>query len=557
MDFSKLSDEELDKFIAQSKPNTAPQAPLNFEQMSDADLDAFLQKNAPQAPPPRQQSTLERTARDVAGGVGSGLVEGAAGLAMAPGAIANALRYGAGWVADQTAGRAYNAAVNNNWDATTGAREAAADVNKRNLFTPERLVKGIENNLTGPLPEPETTAGQYARTIARNAPATLLGPATAMQRAAMAVIPGVAEETAGQITKGTASEPYARAGAGLVAGVGTALAMRPNYADRLLGSQLEGVTDAKFAAAQQLKKAAEKEGIKLTNAEAIQRVTNGASGMAEVQRRVENTAGGQQVMRPFMAQRGAQVDGAMQNMLGDISPPVARPSAMTGEAQRSAEAALNSVRKGINEQTEPLYQAAAQARVSPADLQALQSNPAYAARVAQIKADPELKTLLQGLPEDSVGFVDVVKQIASGASSRVGGPMSQDLMGNARAGVLQNVADSARRAGVNASDDYAKALAEQARLRQTQLTPLEAGPLGRMTQAQDPRGIIQSLVPPRPLPGAAGEVSEAAALLAAQNSDAARGVVRLSAEDMFNAAKSSGGRVGSQAEQFMGAVYAS
>jgi hypothetical protein len=557
MDFSKLSDEELDKFIAQSKPNAAPQSPLNFEQMSDADLDAFLQKNAPKVPPARQQSALEAGALDVGRGLAKGGIEGVSSVAMAPGAIANLLRYGAGWMADQTAGRLVNAASGNSWGATTGAREAAADVNRRNPLTPDRMASAIENNITGPIAEPQTTAGQYAQTIARNAPMAMIGPGTALQRGAMAVIPGVAEETAGQLTKGTSMEPYARAAAGLTAGVGTAMAMRPSYGDRLLGSATQGVTDDGYATAQRLKDDAQRVGVPVTGAEAIQRATGGASGLAEVQRRAENTIGGQEVMRPFMAQRGPQVDAAMQNMLGDIAPPIVRPQAMAAEAQRSAEGALNSVREGINAQTQHLYDASRLVRISPADLQALNANPAYVARVAQIRADPELSTLLRGLPEDSVGFVDAVKQIAQGAASRVGGPMSQDPMGNARAAVLGDVARSARQAGVNASEDvYGQALAEQARLRQAQLVPLESGPLGSMVRSQDPRGIVQALVPPRPLPGASGEVSEAAAALAAQNPDVARGVVRMSAEDAYNSARMSGSRVGSQADQFVGAEYA-
>jgi hypothetical protein len=49
MDFSKISDEELDRFLqqAQPQPQAAPQPPLDFGQMSDADLDAFLQRSAP------------------------------------------------------------------------------------------------------------------------------------------------------------------------------------------------------------------------------------------------------------------------------------------------------------------------------------------------------------------------------------------------------------------------------------------------------------------------------------------------------------------------------
>ena len=78
--------------------------------------------------------------------------------------------------------------------------------------------------LTGKYHEPQSTAGKYARTIGEFAPAALMGPGGVARRAAMAIIPGAMSEAAGQGTEGKAAEPFARAGAALAGGVGTAMA---------------------------------------------------------------------------------------------------------------------------------------------------------------------------------------------------------------------------------------------------------------------------------------------------------------------------------------------
>lgn len=81
--------------------------------------------------------------------------------------------------------------------------------------------------------DPQTTAGHYAETVGEFAPAAIGGPegilpkiGTALTRA---VIPALASEGAGQLTKGTAFEPVARlAGALLGGGIGGAAEHLPS-----------------------------------------------------------------------------------------------------------------------------------------------------------------------------------------------------------------------------------------------------------------------------------------------------------------------------------------
>lgn len=92
-----------------------------------------------------------------------------------------------------------------------------------------RAVQGEMEKVIGPLYEPKTTAGQYASTIGEFAPSALIPGVGGglLARATNVVVPAVASETAGQITKGSAIEPWARAGAGIGAGLGMGKIITP------------------------------------------------------------------------------------------------------------------------------------------------------------------------------------------------------------------------------------------------------------------------------------------------------------------------------------------
>ena len=98
----------------------------------------------------------------------------------------------------------------------------------RELFgegkTSQAIQKQIEDKFTGEFYKPQTTAGEYARTVGEFVPAAALpfggGP---WMRAASAVTGGLGSEAAGQLTKGTAAEPYARVVGGVVGGFAPSL----------------------------------------------------------------------------------------------------------------------------------------------------------------------------------------------------------------------------------------------------------------------------------------------------------------------------------------------
>ena len=83
--------------------------------------------------------------------------------------------------------------------------------------------------MTGKFYEPQTTAGKYAETAGEFVPGALLAPGGMARNAIQyGVIPGLTSEAAGQITKGTANEPIARAIGGIAGALtGPSLANLP------------------------------------------------------------------------------------------------------------------------------------------------------------------------------------------------------------------------------------------------------------------------------------------------------------------------------------------
>jgi len=72
---------------------------------------------------------------------------------------------------------------------------------------------------------PQTLAGEYARTVGQFAPAAMVSPGSMGQKVAMAIVPPLASETAGQVARATGYqdyEPYARFAGALAGGVAAA-----------------------------------------------------------------------------------------------------------------------------------------------------------------------------------------------------------------------------------------------------------------------------------------------------------------------------------------------
>lgn len=150
---------------------------------------------------------------DVARAIPAGLARGVTGAMDLPGAIVSG--------AQNLAARGVEA---------LGAPELAAGMraaSEASIFQPDLARRGVEM-LSGGASEyqAQTTPGKFFQTASEFIPGGAAGPARGMATRALqyGVLPGLASEAAGQLTEGTAAEPYARAAAALGAGL---LASRP------------------------------------------------------------------------------------------------------------------------------------------------------------------------------------------------------------------------------------------------------------------------------------------------------------------------------------------
>jgi hypothetical protein len=166
--------------------------------------------------PPQATSDRPSVAVDVAKSGGIGVVKGGLGLLGSLGDLtdlgAKGIEKASNFVSDRLGVDRYQ-------------RPAAPSI-LQNIPTAGSLQKNVEG-VTGEFYQPKTTAGEYAQTAGEFLPGMIGGPEGIASRLATRVAaPAVASETAGQLTQGTAAEPYARIAAALMAPAATSAAAR-------------------------------------------------------------------------------------------------------------------------------------------------------------------------------------------------------------------------------------------------------------------------------------------------------------------------------------------
>ncbi|MFC3640237.1 hypothetical protein ACFONL_23170 [Camelimonas fluminis] len=219
--------------------------------------------------------------------------------------------------------------------------------NAGDALTTKNATDAVES-VTGPLYQPQTVPGQYANTIAEFAPAALLGGGSAGARAAQVLVPAVASETAGQATKGTALEPWARAGAAIAGGIGTAAWQSAKGAKSVLSDNLGGIAEADWNAARALQARGAEQGVNLTLGEALNQVTGGrAQNISRLERVVANSgddAG--QIMNDLYAARPGQVERAARSAFDDLGAAPPNPGALGDDVSAAARAAVDATPEG-------------------------------------------------------------------------------------------------------------------------------------------------------------------------------------------------------------------
>jgi hypothetical protein len=405
-------------------------------------------------------------------------------------------------------------------------------------------IQGAIEKVTGPWRKPQSQTEADAETLGEFVPAALAGPGGVARKViTQAAIPAAASVTAGRLTD---QNPYVKALAGFVAGGAGALASGPSSAESIIRSKIPAsVTEQDITRAGQLIDHGQARGVTLTWPEALSRVT-GQPVLTDTQRILESHGQTRAAMNDVLAPRAAQVDQATRNELGQAFGPASQNPSMLGpQAQQAAEGTLNQMRSAINRATRPSYDAAGQTLVPVQVHAAMIADPLFEDALNAVRNDPARNAMVRGHSDRSVAVYDAVKKELQERSQNASNPVqpghSQAVSSatGEMADTVRNVAIASDRqaaGGPGAVSNYEQALADQARLRQQYLEPLQRGPLGKLAETPDTKRAINALFPSNPLPASEGEIRDAVGAVVRTRPAVAQQLVRAHAEMVFNEA---------------------
>lgn len=512
------------------------QQPTTFSQrFSTAEENPLDQKTQP-------KPTGGDIAADVAKSGGIGLVKGGIGVLGSLGDASDLLARSSKTVGDYVGGKL--------------GYEKSPELSSVRLPGTADIQKTVEG-YTGDFYKPRTTAGEYAQTTGEFAAGAALGPmnggrAVAARVLRYGVAPAVASETAGQMTKGTAAEPWARAGTALATGGMAAAFDRPASAAAAIRDQLPSyINDTHITAAEDLMHHAQDIGVPLSWDEALSRVT-GRPVLQDMRRVVESAPQSRTRMQEFTQDRPQQIQDAAGQAFHDIAPQSRAPNAIGPAVGQAAENTIGDVRGAINANDAPSYAAAATVQLDPATMARVRGLPGYQEAADAVRGDAQLNRDVAHLPENSVGFLNEVKKQLDQMATNSRAPLSQNPNMQRAIGTERDATDL-RDTLTRTSQDYAQALNSQATNRERYLAPLLNGPLGKIADRDlTTKNAINAIFDKNPLPGSEEEIGTAVGAVAHRNPQAARDLVRAHAEMAFNRASES---LAAEGTQFTGAKF--
>lgn len=530
---------------------------------------------------------------DVAKSAGSGLVRGVTGIAGLVGDAADYL------------GKRADAAAPYVVSGINRAFGTSFDENAVNLPNPvaeaigsDSINRAIDTVTGAPVTtyKPQTTAGEYARTIGEFAPGLAMPGGPVARVVGNVLAPAVTSETLGQAARRFAPslEPAARVVGTLGAGGVAALASRPSTAEAAIAAGMRGIDDAAVSTAARLMREAHARGISLTWPEALAQATNGgAKGLTNMQRVVEGSQGGGDIMGNVMARRPGQIEAAARREFDAISPPLREPHTIGPAIGEAAQATARDARAIRSAQTRPFYTAAAADEVPVADIQAVitqldsiiarAGTPELAGPAQQLRDRLIARQATPGAPATRTPVTDpntgrVIRYDSTPATpgtpeiphtnvgrlDEVYGSARDQFTGPAPIGQTGTEARAARYAAEalepldNALQNASPALARGREVHQEVtrqfIDPLMQGTIGKLAKRDaTTREAISALFPTNPLPGSAPEIVRTVGNLADRNPWAARQLVRAHVESVFNEATQA---LQSGANQFGGAGFA-
>lgn len=345
----------FDQFDAAPAPSTPSGGANPFDQFDGAPQPAVGQQKteelyrdlSPQPPAPRT------TGQDVRQGVAHGLVSAGSTILGFPQDLWHMLKSENKWAL--TRGAEAAGVITPEQGAAFRQEPAEASVGTSPWIQQhvENLAKAHGKDVS----PTQTGAGQYAETAASFIPLAAAAPFTGGESLAETVpgiakqvgasalrygaVPAVTSETLGQATKGTAAEPYAR----MLGAVGPeGLAQAAGLANRAfnpVAHAMEGATEPQLQAAQRILNESYAAGAPLTTAEAVQTATQGGTRLGDIQRVVEQSPRGAEIMRPFMAERPAQTEALGRQAFNRVAPESVDPYAIAPRVQGAAQQAID------------------------------------------------------------------------------------------------------------------------------------------------------------------------------------------------------------------------
>lgn len=307
----------------------------------------------------------------------------------------------------------------------------------------------------------------------------------------------------------------------------------------MISQSLDNVTPQQIDQARALFNQARQMGAPISQAEALQAVTNGSTKLGDLQHTVEGMGG----MKQFYAQRPAQNEAVVRRSLDTIAPPNVDPSQIGPAAGTAAENIVTGIRGAINNYTRPMYEAGGRHLVPENVHAAFMQDPLFVQTARTIRNDPALNAVVQNAPDRSVRFYDAVAKELEQRSTNAAQPLNPQANQTVAAvtgrmgGDLKDVGIVSERAATGGPSAYEAALANQARLREQYLQPVLNGPIGKIAgRDTTTNAAVEALFPSNPLASSADEIGQTMRALSRQRPGIANDLVRNHAEMTFNEA---------------------
>ena len=395
----------------------------------------------------------------------------------------------------------------------------------RNLPTGEGMNQGIRDQIGYDYYQPQTVPGEYARTLGEFLPGGV-APGGVGAKIASVAVPAFASETAGQIARGmsggrpdTDAENFARLLGGLGGGLGVgAVTGIRGGADIALRGAAEGVTPQQLQMAAALRRDAAAMGVpNVTNANALQQVTGGATGLGQLQRAVE---GASPRLQNYFAELPDQIRTATMGQLDQIGPSVP-PSTLAPRVQQASAGVLDTLRRRANEDAGPFYRNLPGQSLPETDYATLTGNASFRRALSDVRGNEEIApNLMAGgvaVPDNDLGVINaVVKRLRTLSDEAV--PNSMRTGGDLETAAVRtdaaNLADDLAR---QASPDYAMARDTVRGVNEQLIDPLKAGVIGALADTKEAAPNLATMTgrmfPPVPFEGQADETALALELM--------------------------------------------